>query len=68
MTTTLLEKARQGRRDALASLSSGVRARYEDRSHSIFDDAFDGSARANIVAFRSSRVHEFAEQEDRVAA
>lgn len=63
-TITLLEKARQRRLNALGSLATTNRSRYNDSIVSIFDNAFDEtatetrlSARNNVVAFRSTRTH-----------
>jgi len=63
-TISLLEKARQRRLNALATLGSAKRSRYESNLVSIFDTAFDESgeepmlvARNNVIAFRSSRPH-----------
>jgi len=58
-TVTLLEKARQGRRNALASLANRS-ANTDNNVVSLFDFAFEDkprSARAttNVIAFRSRR-------------
>ncbi|GGD37454.1 hypothetical protein [Sinisalibacter lacisalsi] len=60
-TITLLEKARQGRRNAIASLAT--RQQRNDTMTSIFDFVFDeapaqptGPAQgSNVIAFRSAR-------------
>ena len=58
-TVTLLAKARQGRRAALASL--GTRDRNTDTIVSIFADAWDAPVESapapasNVIAFRSAR-------------
>ena len=58
-TVTYLEKARQGRRNALASL--GTPKQHTDNVVSIFDSAFDEPVEAtapvasNVIAFRSAR-------------
>ena len=58
-TVTYLEKARQGRRNALASL--GTHKKQTDNVVSIFDYAFEAAAErepvpaSNVIAFRSTR-------------
>jgi len=58
-TVTYLEKARQGRRNALASL--GSHKKHTDNVVSIFDYAFEEPVEAapspatNVIAFRSRR-------------
>lgn len=61
-TVTLLEKARQRRLNALASLGSAERSRDRHSFISIFDNAFDDRdedtmliAKNNVIAFRSTR-------------
>jgi hypothetical protein len=61
-TVTLLEKARQRRLNALATLGTHSTSRYDRPITSIFDYAFDGEAEAaplvarnNVIAFRSTR-------------
>lgn len=63
-TISLLEKARQRRLNALASLGTVKTSRYESNIGSIFDTAFDEHgeeaklvAKNNVIAFRSSRTH-----------
>lgn len=63
-TIHLLEKARQRRLIALASLGSGKASRDHDRIVSIFDGVFDvpaelsgPMARNNVIAFRTARAH-----------
>lgn len=72
-TVTLLEKARAGRRNAIASL--GTRTDRTDTVMSIFDSAFDEpqvqlpTAAPNVIAFRSSRTTVPAvANDDRIAA
>jgi|GEM_PF-2643348 len=78
-TVHLLEKARQRRVNALASLGSGKASRDDDRIVSIFDGAFDAPAelpvpmaRANVIAFHSARTPRIAVGEtaapERIAA
>lgn len=71
ITLTLLEKARRGRRNAIASL-----ANRRDRTSnvvSIFDYAFEeretrtSTAGSNVIAFRSARSR-FAAEPKRLAA
>jgi hypothetical protein len=50
---TLLDKARRGRANAIASLNSGQMR--SDNVVSIFDSAFDTPKRSNVIEFRSTR-------------
>lgn len=50
---TLLDKARRGRANAIASLNSGQTR--SDNVVSIFDSAFDAPRRSNVIEFRSTR-------------
>ncbi|GKY86279.1 hypothetical protein [Sinisalibacter aestuarii] len=61
-TVSYIEKARQRRLNALASLGTADRSHHRSRFTSIFDNAFDANdgetpliARNNVVAFRSTR-------------